>query len=116
MFIICKSTIEINWLRDDDGNPILGAWVLFTRIPWRMRLGIRLHDNCRKIAGVGERVREEGDKQDDEIDAEDAPVKIARDPGDPDHGAPRVSKARTEKDSHRRQNRGDESSKPCFVL
>ena len=53
-----------------------------------MQLGIRSNDNCRNISGVGERVRMEGDEQDDaqeekEIDAgaaEDAPVKIARDP------------------------------------
>ena len=46
------------------------------------------------ISGVGERVRKEGDEQDgaqeeEEIDAEaaeDAPVEIARDPGDPTPG------------------------------
>ena len=85
-----------------------------------MQLGIRPHDNCRNISGVGERVGKEGDEQDvaqeeEEIDAdaaEDAPVKIARDQGDPtllsvsvttrrtyrtDHGSLCVSRARAKK-------------------
>ena len=104
-----------------------------------MQLGFRPHDNCRNISGVGERVRMEGDEQDDaqeeeEIDAEaaeDAPVKIARDPGDPTPGererhnathipyrswCPVCVKGKGKEESHRRQKRGDESCKPhlCF--
>ena len=86
-------------------------------------------------SGVGERDRNEGDEQDDaqeeeEIDAEaaeDAPVKIARDPGDPTpaerwrHNATHIPyrswcpvcvKGKGKEESHRRQKFGDESCKP----
>ena len=84
-------------------------------------------------------VNEDGDEQDeaqveDEIDtdgAEDAPIKIAKDPGDPtpeereQHNATHIPyrswcpicvKGRGKEESHKRQKGGDESCKPhiCF--
>ena len=143
-FIVNKSTGEINWLRDDDGNCMLDAWVPppgyhgedckqgFEGVRSQYAMLYKTHDNCRNFSGVGERVGKEGDEQDDaqeeeEIDAEDAPVKIARDPGDPTpgererHNATHIPhrswclvcvKGKGKEESHRRQKRGDESCKP----
>ena len=95
-----------------------------------MQLGIRPHDNCRNISGVGERDEQDDAQEEEEIDAEaaeDAPVNIARDPGDPTpaererHNATHVPyrswclvcvKGKGKEESHRWQKRGDESCKP----
>jgi hypothetical protein len=105
----------------------------------KKQLGIRPHDNVMSASGVGAMVNWEGDKQDEvqeeeEIDAdaaEAAPVKVARDPGDPTPGerehhnathipyrswCPICVKGKGKEESHRTQKIGDASCKPhmCF--